>query len=110
VRLCDRQLDSVLTFIFIRVLVATVRDKGLCPCPRCLVRKSEINKLGQKLDARYRVTQARAYLGDIITSARNFIYKLGFGVGSAAVKRLLKEKSWVPTRVCASYNTEKVSY
>jgi hypothetical protein len=89
-------------------LIATVRDKGLCPCPRCFVLKSEIDKLGQKLDARYRITQARSYVGDIITSARNFIYKLGYGVGSAAVERLLKEKSWVPTRVRRSFSTEEV--
>jgi hypothetical protein len=51
--------------LFIRVLIATIRDKGLCPCPRCFVLKSEIDKLGQKLDARYRITQARSYLGNI---------------------------------------------
>ena len=61
----------------LRVLISTVRDKGLCPCLRCLVRKTEIDKLGQKLDLRYHVTQACTYLGDIITSACNFIYKLG---------------------------------
>lgn len=94
----------------IRVLIATIRDKGLCPCPRCLVRKSEFDKLSQKLDAHYHITQARTYLGDIITSARNFIYKLGYGIGSAAVERLLKEQSWVPTRVCAYFNIKEVFY
>ena len=102
--LCDRQLAFILISIFIRVLVGTVRDKGICPCPRCFVLKSEIDKVGQKLDARYRITQARAYIGDLIASARNFIYKLGYGVGSAAVERLLKKQSWVPTRVGASFD------
>ena len=56
------------------------------------------------------MTQARTYLGGIITSARNFIYKLGYGIGSAAVERLLKEQSWVPTRVCVYFNTNEFFY
>jgi hypothetical protein len=90
----------------IRVLISTIRNKGLCPCPRCFILKTEIYKLGQKLDARCRIAQARTYLGDIITTARDFIYKQGYGVTSAAVERLLKEKSWVPTRVRVYVQTE----
>jgi hypothetical protein len=104
--LYDHRLNSTLIFIFIRILIATIRDKGLCPCPRCLVRKSEIDKLGQKLDARYRINQARTYLGNTIASARDFIYKLGYGIRSAAVERLLKEQSLVPTPVCVCFNTK----
>ena len=58
------------------------------------------------MDTRYRITQARIYLGNIITTARDFIYKQGYGVTSAAVERLLKEKSLVPTRVRVYVQTE----
>lgn len=87
-------------------MISTIRNKGLCPCPRCFILKTDIDKLGQKLDARYRITQARIYLGNIITTARDFIYKQGYGVTSAAVERLLKEKSLVPTRVRVYVQTE----
>jgi hypothetical protein len=57
--------------------------------------------MGQKLDSRYRVTRARTYIGDVIRTARRFIYDLGFNIDSAAVERLLKPNSLVPTLVCA---------
>jgi AraC-like DNA-binding protein len=79
-----------------------VRDKGLCPCPRCLIRKVDIDKMGQKLDLRYRITKARTYLKDVIHTARRFIYDLGFNIDSAAVERVLKPQSLVPTQVRAS--------
>jgi hypothetical protein len=82
-----------------RVLLATVRDKGLCPCPRCLVRKVDIDKVGQKRDSRDRITKARTYLGDTIRTARRFIYDLGFNIDSAAVEQVLKPQSLVPTLV-----------
>lgn len=47
-----------------------------------------------------RLSNARHYVGDIIQLARNFIYKLGRNVASAAVERLLFAHSWVPTLVC----------
>jgi hypothetical protein len=76
-----------------------VRDKGLCPCPRCLVRKVDIDKVGQKRDSRDRITKARTYLGDMIRTARRFIYDLGFNIDSAAVEQVLKPQSLVPTLV-----------
>lgn len=81
------------------MLLATVRDGGVCPCPRCLIPKVDIDKIGHKLDSRYRLTKARQYVGDIIRSARRFIYTLGLNVNGAAVERLLFEHSLVPTRV-----------
>ena len=82
-----------------RVLLATVRDKGLCPCPRCLICKVDIDKVGQKRDSCDRITKARTYLGDMIQTARRFIYDLGFNIDSAAVERVLKPQSLVPTLV-----------
>jgi len=76
-----------------------VRDKGVCPCPRCLIHKGDIDKIGQKVDSRNRLTKARQYVGDIIQSARRFIYQLGLNVDDAAVERLLHKHSWVPTCV-----------
>lgn len=38
-----------------RVLLATIRDFGLCPCPRCLTPKSKLHLMGQARDAAYRL-------------------------------------------------------
>ncbi|KIM76449.1 hypothetical protein PILCRDRAFT_12697 [Piloderma croceum F 1598] len=57
-----------------KVLLASVRDKGVCPCPRCLVRKADIHKLGQKIDSRNRLSKTRQYVGHIIKSASLHLY------------------------------------
>src|SRR5487761_1612982 len=38
--------------LFIRVLLATIRDQGLCPCPRCLVPKSRLDQLRRVVDVK----------------------------------------------------------
>ena len=90
--------------LLIRVLLATIRDKGHCPCPRCLVLKTEIPKIGQKVDRRNRLSRGRTYLRDVIKTARHFIYNLGRNVKGAAVERLLEAQSWVPTFVSEHIN------
>jgi hypothetical protein len=92
-------MGSTLTFVAHRVLIAAVRDKGLCPCPRCLVPKAKVDKIGYLQDSRDRIKKARSYSHDLITRARDFVYKLGFNVKSAAIDRLLKSTSLVPTYV-----------
>jgi hypothetical protein len=90
---------NLLSHLSCRIRVAAIRDKGHCPCPRCLVRKPDIHKVGQARDLHSRTSKARTYVGDLIRQAREFIYKLGYGVKSAAVERLLQANSWVPTLV-----------
>ncbi|KAF8147208.1 hypothetical protein K438DRAFT_1989788 [Mycena galopus ATCC 62051] len=81
-----------------KVLLATIRDGGLCPCPRCLISKTELHLMGYARDLSARVsTKVRKYLTRIISRAREFIYKSGNGIGSANVNGLLKETSSVPT-------------
>ncbi|KZP21447.1 hypothetical protein FIBSPDRAFT_714836, partial [Athelia psychrophila] len=29
-----------------KILLATIRDLGICPCPRCLVKLEDVDKLG----------------------------------------------------------------
>ena len=35
-------------------MIATIRDFGLYPCPRCLIPKEEISKIGSEDDRRTR--------------------------------------------------------
>jgi hypothetical protein len=88
------------------VLLAAIRSKGICPCPRCLVPKVSIDQVGYLRDAQRRISNARTYVGDLVIRAREFIYKLGYGVTSAAVERLLHPRSLVPTLVSSYFVTE----
>jgi hypothetical protein len=85
--------------IIFRVLLATIRDKGLCPCPRCLVSKSRLDLMGQRRDITSRQKNIREYLSLFVLAAREKIYKKASAIGGAAVNRLLKETSAVPTIV-----------
>lgn len=92
-------------------MLATIRNLGDCPCPRCLTPLTLAHKFGTLDDKKQRTDQAR--VDDLsrrekIKKARKLIYgKVGsrnntnFGVNSAAVERLLKEESLVPT--CVRY-------
>ncbi|KZS91947.1 hypothetical protein SISNIDRAFT_413425, partial [Sistotremastrum niveocremeum HHB9708] len=80
--------------------IASIRDMGGCPCPRCLIRLSEVPQMGTQLDKRKRLTMARVdserRVGHV-TSARDLIYIHGLGVNSERVNALLKDESLVPT-------------
>lgn len=79
-----------------------IQNLGLCPCPRCLVAKDKIPNVGKVYDdlqcnTTARVdSDARIYDIDVV---RKFIYEDGQGVKSAAVERVLCNKSLVPTTV-----------
>jgi len=85
--------------IFFRVLLATIRDKGLCPCPRCLVPKTHLDRLGLKPDIRNRLTQFRRYMADKVKAARRVIYQNARPITGTDVEALLKSFSGVPTEV-----------
>jgi hypothetical protein len=55
--------------------------------------------MGLVSDLRARTKLAHHYLHDLIARARRFIYNLGKPIAGAAVERLLKAKSLVPTVV-----------
>ncbi|KAK7688185.1 hypothetical protein QCA50_008555 [Cerrena zonata] len=81
-----------------KVLLATIRDKGLCPCPQCLTPKTKLHLMGQVNDLAFRIgSGARKYLARSVKRAREYIYTLGSGIASTAVDGLLKETSSVPT-------------
>ena len=51
------------------------------------------------------MSQVRSYLRNKVASAREAIYNLGMPIKGAAVERLLKDYSLVPTLVSASLLT-----
>ncbi|KDQ51293.1 hypothetical protein JAAARDRAFT_199318 [Jaapia argillacea MUCL 33604] len=84
-----------------KVLIATIRDMGGCPCPRCLVTIENLGLLGHKEDRDCRVDKARIDNDDRrnkIIAARKIIYQDGYVVNSEKVEDLLKSESLVPTK------------
>src|ERR1700722_2679859 len=85
-----------------RILMTCIRNSGLCLCPRCKILKSKVHLLGTKSDRKARTTLARSddlAHRQLVSTARDFIYKKNFDIDSAPVKRLLKAQSLVPTFV-----------
>ena len=83
-----------------RVLLATIRDNGLCPCPRCLTPKTHLDRMGQIPDSKFRTGNGiRQYLHGKVQAARDFVYRVGHTVAGARVDGLLKATSSVPTIV-----------
>lgn len=86
---------------YFRMLLATLRDNGTCPCPRCLVKKDEADGLGTSRDREIRTTQRRCDTRTrqhAVALAKRLIAK-GKGIESKPVERLLKPESLVPTEV-----------
>ena len=85
------------------MLIATLRDKGHCPCPRCLTTFDTVSELGTVQDIASRQTMIRtASVQDaLVLNARKLIYKDGYVVTANRVENLLREQSLVPTRVCS---------
>ena len=94
-----------------RTLVATIKDFGTCPCPRCFVTIDQISTLGQDDDRRRREESLR--LDDVnrrksVHDARRSLYQEGYAISGDHVDGLLKEESRVPTEVFVSfYHTRK---
>lgn len=94
--------DSLSNF---RALLATIRDKGNCPCPRCLIPKTEFHRLGLLSDISHRISKIRSYLHDKVTAARAAIYNGGAPIKGSVLEAYLKENSLVPTLVSQFVNT-----
>jgi len=91
--------NTALSLIDFRVLLATIRDQGLCPCPRCLVPDAKLDQLGLVADMKIRINKYRVYPTESVNKARNAIYNLGVPVNGTTVQQLLKSTSTVPTSV-----------
>jgi hypothetical protein len=85
---------------FYRVLIATIKDMGLCPCPRCLTPKKLFSDLGLLQDMKSRLNNLRMYTKTKVIEARDFIYRCGNTVDGVKVDHSLGGGSWVPTLVC----------
>ena len=91
-----------LTITPCRTILVCIKYLGNYPCPRCLIFKGDISKLGTKHDCK--LCDSKEQVDDEIQQnkiwlVRDWIYKGGSGVVSAAVQRILGPKSLIPTQV-----------
>ena len=92
-------LLDFISYLLIRVVLATIRDNGLFPCHRCLISKSVLHKLGCPDDITFRIDKTRSFLADLVKKARKLIYKDAKPINGTGVDDILKEFSGVPTMV-----------
>lgn len=85
-----------------RTLIATIKDKGRCPCPRCIVATDNLQFMGQEGDSAFRKEHARENNSEyqaLVHDAREAIYSRGYVVNSEALHEAFRAQSWVPTIV-----------
>ncbi|KIJ47640.1 hypothetical protein M422DRAFT_163661 [Sphaerobolus stellatus SS14] len=84
-----------------KMLMLSLRDKGLCVCPRCLVPRDQIHEMGMKRDQQCQSTLKREDnygTRQDIGSARSKMYgPRGLRVDSNPIDNILKPTSRVPT-------------
>jgi hypothetical protein len=92
---------------FYRILLATMRSRGLCICPRCLMPLSRFGEMGMVRDTNFRKAEPRVdgeeWRSDV-RSARKVIYEENYAIDNATVESMLKDRSWVPTTVSHTNN------
>ena len=87
------------------MLLATIKNLGRAPCPRCLVQKKEIHRVGTPSDMRHRqkIRVDDEERRDKVEKARAFMFKDGLAITSKSVKQTLDNHSMVATRVSLLY-------
>lgn len=83
-------------------MITTIRDLGLYPCPRCLIPKDDIFKIGREEDWNFRQESRRVDSADRqyrVEQARKHLYESGYALTSVHVDGALKQDSLIPTKV-----------
>jgi hypothetical protein len=90
-------------FISDRVLMSGLKYLSHCPCPRCLVLKTNFPLLGSRRDMNDRVKLRRVdntARQQAVEHARRLLFEKGVSIGNKQISDILGAQSLVPTRVC----------
>ena len=85
-----------------RIILASIRNLGRCPCTRCTIPLKQTHRLGMVSDRKNRVRLARVddeNRRDTVAKARAWMYKSHYSISNERVENLLGPLSFVPTRV-----------
>ena len=88
-----------------RMLIATIKDFGARPCPRCLVSVDQICAVGREDDWKWckeSCCQDNAEWGKKVDNAHKSLYDNGYAITGDHIDGLLKDESLVPTKVFMS--------
>jgi hypothetical protein len=90
-----------LMFAARRVLLASIKSLGRCPCPRCFVEKENIGTLGTMVDRQRRnnIRKDSEARQSMIARVRGWIFEQGRSLTGPVLKRALGSTSSVPTVV-----------
>ncbi|KAH9834205.1 uncharacterized protein C8Q71DRAFT_797981 [Rhodofomes roseus] len=83
-----------------KALLACIRFLAQCPCPRCLIKKADILRMGSSSDQQQRQNWRidGSKLWNIIARVRQWIYRRGYALTSKAITQVLDPMSILPTR------------
>ena len=98
----DRDNVEVAYLLICRILLASIKNLGRCPCPRCLIPLDQIHNLAKPRDMARRVTAPRVdsvMRRTRVSATRRLIYEKNMQVNCTVVRDLLYETSLVPTSV-----------
>ena len=104
VNLCSYLHLYLAHIIIYRVLIATIKNKGKCPCPHCLIPKEWFPNLGSCQNQQQHSMLARVDDNSRwakVEGSRRLIYEKHYALDGKAVNELLKDQSLVPTMVSA---------
>jgi hypothetical protein len=59
----------------------------------------KVDKMGQKNDLKARINRPRTFMANLVQTARNYIYRLGYSIVSKKIDNVLKPFSLMPTMV-----------
>lgn len=108
----SRFLTQLTPATFHRCLVTCIRFLAQCPCPACLVRKTDIPNMGTSNDMKARERDQRKDDQPVhydIAHARSKIFETGAAPEGSAVEAITKRTSITSTRVShTTYRTHGV--
>lgn len=84
------------------MLLLALKNNGGCPCPRCLVKKDNIDRLGTVSDRNARIKLARVdnnVVAHSVKTARQYLFEGGRATTSAYVLDPLASRSLLPRPV-----------
>ena len=86
------ELACIWTYCCSRIILASIKNLGKHPCPRCHVQMEDVPKMGEHEDCLTRAKTARAdnqSRQNAVTEARALIYKDNLAVTNPKVEELL---------------------
>ena len=91
-----------------RMLMTCLKYLSSCPCPRCLLLRTKISRIGSKSDMRDRLKLVRVDSDtrrNTVDLARKLLFEKGVNITSTRIKDILEKGSLTLTRVCIKFGS-----